>query len=276
MLSTPAYSLGFSSDHAQSAYYPEPSRMTKEEISSVSQQLECHLILPENTRIRKVETTGQIAFEVLQASVEIDAEPREFRIPGSNNVIRLVRGDHSAELDQICSALSEASTYASTRRQQVFVSQFIESFQTGNLENYRDSQRTWVSDLNPRVENIFGFVEPYRDPFGTRAEFEALVAIADPEETKVLTKLVENSTTFIRRLPWALVPRKTTGKAHLRRRFSSRPISQAFTVNISVAFTRACVDGANSSTALAYCSSILFGGINLPNVGCICCRRKAR
>jgi dipeptidyl-peptidase-3 len=38
---------------------------------------------------------------------------------------------------------------------------------------------------------------------GIRTEFEGLVAISDPEETKNLLKLVEHSTIFIRRLPWA-------------------------------------------------------------------------
>jgi dipeptidyl-peptidase III len=60
-----------------------------------------------------------------------------------------------------------------------------------------------VADRAPTAENIFGFVEPYRDPFGIRAEFEALVAMPNAEETKVLTKLVESSDCFIRRLPWA-------------------------------------------------------------------------
>jgi dipeptidyl-peptidase-3 len=53
------------------------------------------------------------------------------------------------------------------------------------------------------VENIFGFVEPYRDPQGIRAEFEAVVAIADDLETALLTKLVDDSAKFIRKLPWA-------------------------------------------------------------------------
>ena len=89
MVSTPPYSLGFSSDHAQSAYYPGPSRMTKE-ISSVSQQLGSHSVL-----------------EVLQASMQTDAQPLEFELPGSKTLIWLVRGDHSAELAKICSALIE-------------------------------------------------------------------------------------------------------------------------------------------------------------------------
>lgn len=61
---------------------------------------------------------------------------------------------------------------------------------------------TWITDKQPRVENIFGFVEPYRDPSGTRADFEGLVAISDPNETKLLTQLVVHSAKFIRRLPW--------------------------------------------------------------------------
>ena len=62
------------------------------------------------------------------------------------------------------------------------------------------------------LENIFGFVEPYRDPYGTRAEFEGLVAISDTEETKALTKLVENSATFIKKLPWAEGTKENDGK----------------------------------------------------------------
>ncbi|KAG8422723.1 hypothetical protein J3459_010108 [Metarhizium acridum] len=68
---------------------------------------------------------------------------------------------------------------------------------------YRMSQRPRVRDRAPRVENIFGFVEPYRDAQGIRADFEAPVAIADDSETRLFAELVDNSAKFIRRLPWA-------------------------------------------------------------------------
>lgn len=71
------------------------------------------------------------------------------------------------------------------------------------METYRDSQKIWVKDRNPAVEIILGFVETYRDPYGVRAEFEGVVGIVDADETKVLAKLTQNSTKFIRRLPWA-------------------------------------------------------------------------
>lgn len=160
-------------------------------------------IFPENTRIRKVASSQTPIFEVLQASIEKDKQIREFLLPESTGVLRLVRGDHSEELQCICSALSEASKHAANDTQRLFISQYIKSFTTGSLDVYRDSQRTWIKDKSPRVENIFGFVEPYRDPCGIRAEFEGLVAITDNEQTKALVKLVENSTEFIRLLPWA-------------------------------------------------------------------------
>lgn len=169
----------------------------------ISRFLEEMSIFPENTRIRKVASSQTPTFEVLQASIEKDTQIHEFRLSKSTGLVMLVRGDHSEELKLICSALSNASKNAANNTQKLFISQYIDSFKTGSLDVYRDSQRTWIKDKSPRVENIFGFVEPYRDPCGIRAEFEGLVAITDSEETKLLLKLVEHSTQFIRLLPWA-------------------------------------------------------------------------
>jgi dipeptidyl-peptidase III len=203
MMSRPPFSLGFPSEQAQSAYYPGDQHISRDEIALVSRALEERSIYPENTRIRKMHLTEPPVFEVLQASVESEGLTQEFRLPDSKGVVRIVCGDHSKELALICSELAEASKYAANEEQKTFLAQYIESFRTGSLHAYRDSQRTWIKDKGPRVENIFGFVEPYRDPYGIRAEFEGLVAISDIEETKTLSLLVENSDKFIRRLPWA-------------------------------------------------------------------------
>lgn len=58
-----------------------------------------------------------------------------------------------------------------------------------------------MTDISPRVENILGFVEPYRDPYDVRAEWEGAACISDPDETSKLKALVDNPTKFIRRLP---------------------------------------------------------------------------
>ena len=65
-----------------------------------------------------------------------------------------------------------------TPRQRLFLRQYIQSFESGGLHNYKETQKTWIRDSAPIVEKIFGFVEPYRDPFGIRAEFEGPVAIS--------------------------------------------------------------------------------------------------
>lgn len=206
MMAKPPFSLGFPSDLARSAYYPGDQYMSKDEIALVSQALEDQFIHPENTRIRKVQSFEKPIFEVLQASVQQDVSAPEFSLRDSKGTLRLVRGDHAKELDLICHSLAEASKHAS-ELQKTVLEQYIESFQTGSLHAYRNSQRTWITDKGPRIENIFGFVEPYRDPFGVRAEFEGIVGISDIEETKILKSLVENSDKFIRRLPWVI----TTG-----------------------------------------------------------------
>jgi dipeptidyl-peptidase-3 len=204
--------LGFPSDVAQSSYYPGNLRMSHEEIAAVSRILEDNSIYPENTRIRKsILDNGPTVFDVLQASVGVDTKPRELGKLDSES-IRIIRGDHSQQLSRICDCLEDARKYAANLLQEKFISEYQRSFRTGDIEAYRESQKTWVKDFQPSVETIFGFVEPYRDPFGIRAEFEGLVGIVHEEETKMLTKLVENSDRLIRRLPWAENATENNGK----------------------------------------------------------------
>ncbi|CAI6259664.1 unnamed protein product [Periconia digitata] len=241
----PPYALGFPSDTMQSEYYPGDSTIAHNEVAAISRLLEEYSIFPENTRIQKLLSPQANTFQVLQASIEQDAEPAVLELPTLCATVQIKRGDHSEELAKICASLREAKQYAANEKQELFLSQYIESFRTGDLEVYRDSQRTWITDRSPRVESIFGFVEPYRDPHGIRAEFEGLVAITDREETNTLIKLVENSSTFIRRLPWAGGD-ENDGKGPFEKALFDPPD-----------FT--------SIYSLAYCSSIIFPGINLPN-----------
>ena len=80
------------------------------------------------------------------------------------------------------------------------------------MERYKEAQELWLEDFQPPVETVIGFVEPYRDPYGARAEFEGLVGIRDTEETKLLNMLVENSDRFISSLPWVDASDPTHGK----------------------------------------------------------------
>ena len=212
VLDIPPSSLGWPGLSAQSSYYDSEERVSRDDLSYVSEIMERNAILPENTRLSKVRANESIAFNLLQASVETNSEPLRLAHCDERGAVYLQRGDHGVELEKICSDLSEAMIHASNPRQKTVLRKYIESFQSGDLEAYRESQRNWVKDLSPAVENIFGFVEPYRDPAGTRAEFEGIVAIKDAKETETLRNLVEISPHIIQLLPWAEGATSNNGK----------------------------------------------------------------
>ncbi|MCJ1404909.1 hypothetical protein MMC11_008135 [Xylographa trunciseda] len=241
-------SLGFPSDVAQSSYYPGNNPITSHEVDRISKVLERESILPENTRIRKVLNGTFTTYDVLQASVAFDDKLpcRELKDPEVHGTIRIIRGDHAEDLMRVCMYLEKAQEFAANPIQREVLHQYQTSFQTGDMEAFKTSQRLWVTDVKPTVETIFGFVEPYRDPYGTRAEFEGLVAFVDIEETNLLTRLVEISADYIRQLPWAGESSENDGKGPFEKELFVPPD-----------FT--------SLKTLAYCSSIIFPGINLPN-----------
>lgn len=265
--SVPPYSLGFPSKDAQSAYYPGDDKLQRDEIAKVSHIVEQHKVFPENTRIRKEESsTGELIYTVLQASTSVDVHGPSDRSYGSADMrVILQQGDHKDELRRICDELRLASKYVANDIQKITLELYIKSFETGDLEIYRDALRAWVRDLGPKVEHIIGFVEPYRDPYGIRAEFEGLVAIADPEETKVLWKLVEHSENFIRKLPWCLGHEGNNGKGPFEKSLFEPPdFASIHGRSIRSQYSQQLIE-----TVIAYCSSIIFPGINLPNVsGC--------
>lgn len=205
MLSPKPGILGYPSSAAQSTYYPNP--ITGEEVRMVSDTMVQNCIGVENTRIVKyprADDEMEYTFDILQASVGKDREPRLVgRLEaGVGAHVRLIRGDHSQDLRRVNEALSEAGKYCANEAQRQMLQKLQDSFRSGDLEAYRDAQKIWVKDRSPKVEILFGFIEAYRDPYGTRAEFEGVVSVIDPEGSKALNALVERSQDFIAELPW--------------------------------------------------------------------------
>ncbi|KAJ5710995.1 hypothetical protein N7488_005151 [Penicillium malachiteum] len=243
MLAVPPFNLGYPNDSAQSGYYPGAGLISPEEIANVSAKMNEHSIVPENTRIQKMIIDGKPVYHLLQASAETGT-PKNALLEMSNDIL-LVRGDHSEELSKVCSDLMNAKEYASNSRQTHFLEHYIESFLTGSLEAYQESQKGWVKDVSATVENMIGFIESYRDPAGIRSEWEAMIGIADPDETSKLKHFVENSTFIIQQLPWA-VDGINDGKGPFEKSLFEAPD-----------FT--------SVHALAVCGSVVFEAANLPN-----------
>ncbi|RAL00385.1 dipeptidyl peptidase III [Aspergillus ibericus CBS 121593] len=248
MLNPLPHSLGRPGPLTQSSYYlGEDCLESSEDISLIAKLMEDRFILPENTRLRRYQRSGVNCYDILQASVVEDKSPLgSLSDSGApDKMIHLVRGDHTEELRQICGCLRQAIPYASNPAQKQMLQDLIDSFQTGNLEAYRNSQRTWVSDkAPPPIETVLGFVEPYRDPLDIRSEFEGIVGIPHAAETKILNTLASKADQLVCKLPW--VEDSGTSKGPFEKELFEPP-------------------DFSSINSLAYCSSIIFPGITLPH-----------
>ncbi len=173
--------LGFPDQGHMSGYYPDSPEITKQEIELVGEFLGEKKLLPENTRLRKLKDGN---FEVLIASA-IRNPPPEGSDAGPETTwtltgqlqgkkLELKLGDHSEEMAKIALHINKAGLHAANDTQQKMMDEYAKAFGTGSQKAFKESQRYWVKDLGPAVETNIGFIESYRDPAGTRAEWEGM------------------------------------------------------------------------------------------------------
>jgi len=200
--------LGYPASGHISAYYPDSPNIKTEEIEYIANYLKDRNLLPENTRLRKIESDQ---YECLIASAtenpaenERDVKADEYDLEGplKGSKLRLVFGDSKAAMDKIASALREAQKYAANEHQQQMQAEYAKSFHTGSMEAHKQSQRHWIRDKGPTVECNIGFIETYRDPHGIRGEWEGFAAMVNKERTRAFGNLVDSAPSLIPLLPW--------------------------------------------------------------------------
>uniref|UniRef100_A0A8D0VDM2 Dipeptidyl peptidase 3 n=2 Tax=Sus scrofa TaxID=9823 RepID=A0A8D0VDM2_PIG len=133
-----------------------------------------------NTRLfKEVDQDGKPHYEVRLASVlgtepsldtEMTSKLKSYEFQGSD--FRVTRGDYAPILQKVVEHLEKAKTYAANSHQEQMLAQYIESFTQGSIEAHKKGSRFWIQDKGPIVESYIGFIESYRDPFGSRGEFE--------------------------------------------------------------------------------------------------------
>ncbi|KAK2760967.1 hypothetical protein FQN54_002209 [Arachnomyces sp. PD_36] len=201
--------LGYPEGGHMTTYYPDSQSITKEEITLIGSFLEKKGLLLENTRLRKTPTGD---FELLIASALENPSPSDRDVDGNGwdlegnlegKKLSLVFGDHQKEMAEIAETIKQAGLNADNDTQRKMHGEYQKSFTTGSLEAFKESQRYWIQDKGPMVESDIGFVETYRDPHGTRAEWEGFVAMVNKERTEAFGKLVESAESMIPKLPWS-------------------------------------------------------------------------
>lgn len=203
MFAETSSSLGAPGPYTQTAYYlGDECLASREDVNAISTIVEENAILPENTRLRRCDTGGKSRYEILQASIEEDEYVLRSKDKTSTiSQVRIVKGDHKEQLEQVCHYLQEALEHTSNPTQQLMLERIHGSFLTGDLRDYKEGQKIRITDKAPAIETVMGFVEPYRDPLGVRAEFEGIVGIADTAETSRLHRLAGIADSLVCRLP---------------------------------------------------------------------------
>lgn len=185
-------------------YYPEGStkyfspNMTKEDCKLVDDFIKEYKLEGWNTMAQKV---GDVYYILYPAS-EKDAQVK-YNYKGKEFIMNF--GNFKQELTQVVMYLREAIKYVANENQKNMILHYINHFETGSLDEHKESQRWWIKDKQPVVENNLGFIETYRDKSGIRAEFEGFVAAVDKEKSKKLGYLIEHVDELLKILPWSSV-----------------------------------------------------------------------
>uniref|UniRef100_A0A8C5D1G6 Dipeptidyl peptidase 3 n=1 Tax=Gadus morhua TaxID=8049 RepID=A0A8C5D1G6_GADMO len=158
-----------------------------------------------NTRLFKTEKGGKMSYEVRLAIATILALLRHtgwgHSLCGLPET-RLKRGDYAQIMERVCHYLEEAQAHAASENQTKMLEGYRRSFTFGSIDAHKEGSRFWIKDKGPTVESYIGFIESYRDPFGSRGEFEGFVAVVNKAMSERFAKLVSSAEVLLPELPW--------------------------------------------------------------------------
>ncbi|KAF7697226.1 dipeptidyl peptidase 3 [Silurus meridionalis] len=162
-----------------------------------------------NTRLFKTESDGKRCYEVRLASavkkdcaVEGEGETccGTFDFEGASFSVQ--RGDYAYLMEKVGQNLEKAKAYAANENQSQMLEEYIKSFTYGSVDAHKEGSRFWIKDKGPIVESYIGFIESYRDPFGSRGEFEGFVAVVNKAMSARFAELVSSAEVLLPELPW--------------------------------------------------------------------------
>ena len=148
-----------------------------------------------NTRIFRLYSGNSYKTVILIGS----AEEKQVEL---NDQIILLYGEYKAFLKQINKHLENAKKYVINDCEKEILDDYINFFETGDIEKHKESQRQWIKDNLPPIEFNIGWIEPLIDPMGVRGYFEGWIGVSNKEKNQKYEQLVELFPKLINEFPW--------------------------------------------------------------------------
>ena len=111
-------------------------------------------------------------------------------------------GEYSSFLKRINNNLEDAKKYVPQDSEKEVINDYINFFNTGNIETHKESQKKWVSENLSSIDFNIGWNECVLDPMGVRGLFEGFVGIADKFLSQKYEQLVKLVKELTNELPW--------------------------------------------------------------------------
>ena len=116
--------------------------------------------------------------------------------------IILLYGEFSSFLKKMNGYLEDAKKYASKDQDKEIINDYINFFNTGEIEEHKKSQEKWVKENSSSIDFNFGWLETIVDPMGVRGLFEGFVGLADSFGSQKYEQFVKMIPQLINELPW--------------------------------------------------------------------------
>ena len=167
----------------------------EEQIKKVDEVLKMKKISLLNTRLFMLNPSKIV---VLIGSIE---EKQEV-LDNENNEIILLYGEYSFFLKKMKEYLEDAKKYTSKEQEKEIINDYINFFNTGDIEEHQKSQEKWVKENSSSIDFNFGWLETILDPIGVRGLFEGFVGLADNFGSQKYEQFVKMIPQLISELPW--------------------------------------------------------------------------
>ena len=129
-------------------------------------------------------------------------EEKQEVLDNENNEIILLYGEYSFFLKKMKEYLEDAKKYTSKEQEKEIINDYINFFNTGDIEEHQKSQEKWVKENSSSIDFNFGWLETILDPIGVRGLFEGFVGLADNFGSQKYEQFVKMIPQLISELPW--------------------------------------------------------------------------